>query len=182
VKVFAMPVQLHHQDPDATIRVLTVMARRLQKALTLSAVLGFVWWLFGNLYEAIVISPNWVVDSPAQLARLNAFFVHTTPTAYFIPVVPLATLLAWALWGSNREVALKGDYRRAAALAAAAMAVNAFIVSTLIVRLFGDDFLAHAAELHAYAWRWNLLNVVRMALVAATAWQLFRAFVKLARA
>jgi hypothetical protein len=145
------------------------------------ALLGFAWWLFGNLYEAVVISPNWVVDSPAQLARLNAFFVNTSPTTYFIPVVPLATLLAWTLWGVNREGALKGDYRRAAMLAAAAMAVNAFIVATLISRLFGNDFLVHAAELHSYAWRWNLFNLVRIALVAATVRQLFRALVKLER-
>jgi hypothetical protein len=156
--------------------------RAHQKLLTLTAVVGFAWWLFGNLYEAIVISPNWVVDSPTQLARLNAFFVNTTPTAYFIPVVPIATLLAWTAWALNRDARLAADYRRAGVFAAAAMAVNTLIVATLISRLFARDFAVWGAQLHIYAWRWNALNVVRMALVATTAVYLFQAFRKLDRA
>src|SRR5690349_24243115 len=49
----------------------TVMAPNRQKWLTLVAVLGLAYWFFGNLYEAIVFSPNWVTDTPAQMTRLN---------------------------------------------------------------------------------------------------------------
>src|SRR5690242_9538153 len=50
---------------------------RMQKWWTFAAVLGLAYWFFGNLYEAVVFSPNWVVDSAAQIDRLNAFFVNT---------------------------------------------------------------------------------------------------------
>jgi len=36
------------------------MGPALQRRLTLTAVIGLAYWLFGNLYEAVVFSPNWV--------------------------------------------------------------------------------------------------------------------------
>ena len=60
---------------------------------TLVAVIGYASWFFGNLYEAVVYSPNWVTDSAAQMARLNLFLVNTNPTLYFLPPTILATIL-----------------------------------------------------------------------------------------
>jgi hypothetical protein len=153
-----------------------------QKWLTLLAVLGLSWWFFGNLYEAFVISPNWVVDAPAQLERLHGFFVRTSPTAYFVPVTPLAMLLAWALTFTNRRPEARRAYRIASVIGAAAMAVNALIVGTLITRLFGDAYRSFGEELSVLAWTWNGLNVVRMVLTASTAAFLFSAFRALDRA
>src|SRR5215212_5573590 len=68
-----------------------------QKALTLATVVGLAYWLFGNLYEAVVLSPNWVVDSPAQLTRLNEFFVVTSPTLYFVPLALAALALVFVI-------------------------------------------------------------------------------------
>ena len=153
-----------------------------QKWLTFAAVMGLAWWFFGNLYEAVVFSPNWVIDSPAQLQRLNALFVTTSPTAYFVPITPAAVLLAWGLMLGNRQQALQSDYRKAGVLGALAMALNAFIVATLITKLFGADFASHGEALSTYATRWNVLNAVRMVLTAATAAYLFSAFRKLDRA
>jgi hypothetical protein len=123
-----------------------------------------------------------VVDSPAQLVRLNEFFVRTNPTLFFVPLTPLAAALVWLVTALNREHAVRRSYARASTLIAVAMAVNVLIVSTLIVRLFGDDYRAHAAQLHSYATRWNILNLFRMGFVAATIVYLFQAFRQLDRA
>jgi hypothetical protein len=85
-----------------------------QKRFTLAAVIGMAYWFFGNLYEAVVFSPNWVEDSPAQFARLHGFFGNTGPTLYFVPLTQLATILVWVLWWRNRDGEVKPDYRRAA--------------------------------------------------------------------
>jgi hypothetical protein len=56
------------------------------------------------------------------------------------------------------------------------VALNALIMSTLITKLFGDDYLLHASRLQAYTTRWNLLNLIRMALAGAAIVYLFQAF------
>jgi hypothetical protein len=157
------------------------MTRTRQKWLTLVVVLGLAYWFFGNLYEAVVFSPNWVVDSPAQLTRLNEFFVNTGPTLYFVPLTLLATVLVWVLLALNRESEVAADYRKASLFALLLTALNALIVVTTVTKLFGADYLSYADRLTSYAWRWNVLNVIRMALTAATAAYLFNAFRKLDR-
>lgn len=157
------------------------MTRVRQKWLTLAAVLGLAYWFFGNLYEAIVISPNWIVDSSAQLTRLNQFFVNTSPTLFFIPLTLLATVLVWVLLVVNQDTELKALYRNASLFAVALTALNVLIVTTLITKLFGTDYLSYGDELSSYAWRWNILNVIRMALTATTAVYLFGAFRRLDR-
>ncbi|MEV6299914.1 hypothetical protein AB0M02_10990 [Actinoplanes sp. NPDC051861] len=157
------------------------MTTRTQRLLTLSAVLGLAYWFFGNLYETVVISPNWIEDSPAQLTRLNQFFTNTSPTLYFVPLTPLAVALVWLLWWRNRDDTLRADYRRAGVASLLLTALNAAIVGLIIPRLFGPEALAHPEHLLPAAWSWNGLNLVRMALTATTAWFLFQAFRKLDR-
>ncbi|MFI6029800.1 hypothetical protein [Amycolatopsis magusensis] len=150
-----------------------------QRRLTLVAVLGMAWWFFGNLYEAVVFSPNWVQDSPAQFTRLHEFFANTGPTLYFVPVAQLAILLIWVLWWRNRDDELKRDYRRAGVASVANVALSAYVIAVLVRRMFGEDYLS--ADLAATAWQWNALNVVRMVLTAVTGYYLFSAFRKLDR-
>jgi hypothetical protein len=158
----------------------TVAARR--KWLTLAAILGLAWWFFGNLYEAVVFSPNWVTDSVAQMTRLNAFFVRTSPTLYFVPVTMIATVLTWALFFTNTNPAIRPAYRAAAALAALATAVNLVVVTAVVPKTFGPSFVTEASSLTRLLWTWSALNLVRGALVAAAVGYLFRAFRQLDRA
>jgi hypothetical protein len=152
-----------------------------QKRLTLLAVFGLAHWFFGNLYEAFVFSPNWVVDSAAQMKRLNEFLVNTSPTLYFVPLTQLATVLVWVLWAFNRDEEVKVDYQRAGLWSLLLTVLNVFIVVTVITKLFAIDYLSHADELASYCWRWNTLKLFRMALTATTAAYLFNAFRKLDR-
>lgn len=133
-------------------------------------------WFFGNLYEAVVFSPNWIEDSPAQFSRLDAFFTNTGPTLYFVPLSPLALVLVWALWWRNHDDDLRSDYRRAGLAALLLAALTAGIVSVVIPRMFGAQALADPARLLPAAWWWNALNVARMILTAVTGWYLFQAF------
>jgi branched-subunit amino acid ABC-type transport system permease component len=153
----------------------------MQKWWTLGAALGLAYWFFGNLYEAVVFSPNWVVDTPAQMTRLNEFFVHTGPTLYFLPLTMLAVVLVWILMLVNKRAAVRRDYRRAGLAALLLAALNAVIVATVVTKLFGTEFLADPDRMRALAWQWNVLNGLRMALTATTAVFVFNAFRKLDR-
>ncbi|MGC7094358.1 hypothetical protein ACPZ19_06825 [Amycolatopsis lurida] len=155
------------------------MTVTLQRRLTLVAALGMAYWFFGNLYEAVVFSPNWVVDSPAQFTRLREFFVNTGPTLYFVPVAQLAVLLVWVLWWRNRDEELKRDYRRAGVASLVSVALSVYVIAVLVRQMFGDE--APGPELTGVAWQWNAGNVIRMVLTAVTGWALFSAFRKLDR-
>ena len=144
---------------------------------TAAAAAGLAYWFFGNLYEAVVISPNWVVDSSQQLRRLNEFFTVTTPTLYFVPVTMVATVLVWVAHALNRRADLRAAYRRASMLAVALTGLNLVIVTTVLPHLFGDA----GGDPQRWAWTWNVLNGFRMALTAATAITLIGAWDALGR-
>jgi len=152
-----------------------------QRRLTLVALIGLLYWLFGNLYEAVVFSPNWVRDSPAQFTRLHEFFATTGPTLYFVPVTQIALVLVWVLWWRNRDAETARDHRRAGQAAVVLAVLTAYIVAAVIPDMFGTDALAQPDGLHSAAWQWNVLNVFRMVLTATTAYHLFSAFRKLDR-
>jgi hypothetical protein len=154
---------------DRWVRVLVVMA-----------LLGMLHWLFGNLYEEIVIAPNWLVNSRDQLQHLHAFFVRTSPTTYFVPITFLAPVLVWTAHALQRRAFGMPELRWASLFALAATVLNAVIVTSIVTRLFGDGYAAASdAALHTQCVRWNVLNGVRMVLVAATIFWLFAAFRRL---
>lgn len=151
---------------------------RIVRLLLLVALVALAWWLFGNLYEAIVISPNWVIDTPAQLQRLNEFFQRTSPTTYFVPMSQLALLALWTGLILGRARLPRREAVAVGVLSVALAGLTAVIVSVLIPALFGPDFRTRGEELTDYAWWWNLANGVRMALTAgclALVWRLLAA-------
>ncbi len=59
--------------------------------------------------------------------------------------------------------------------------MTGYIVVAVLPHMFGPDALARPDDPLAAAWQWNVLNVFRMLLTAATAYFLFCAFRKLDR-
>lgn len=138
----------------------------LIRSLLIAALIGLAWWFFGNLYEAVVISPNWILDSPAQLTRLHDFFAITSPTAYFIPAAPITVIVLWVALYLGRRTLPRALVRSAAAASITLVVLTIAIVTVLIDGLFGEDYLSHADSLVDYAWSWNVANLIRMALTA----------------
>jgi hypothetical protein len=150
-----------------------------QRRLTLFAIIGLSYWFFGNLYEAIVIAPNWVVNSPVQMKRLNEFFVTTSPTIYFVPLTQIATVFVWLLLWKSKVNSIKTELKYASIFAVLVTILNAVIVSTIVLKLFGPDYEKYGEYLTTLTWRWNILNCFRMVLVALTICFLFNAYRKL---
>jgi hypothetical protein len=101
-----------------------LMERRTRR-LVIVATLGMLHWLFGNLYEEVVIAPNWIVDTPRQLQRLHEVFVRTSPTTYFVPMSFLAPPAVWVAHAVQRGSLARAELRLASLFAMLASAVNA---------------------------------------------------------
>jgi hypothetical protein len=141
----------------------------LQRRLTAAAVVGLAWWFFGNLYEAVVLSPNWASDTADRMQDFHDFTVRTGPTLYFVPVTQLATVLLWVLLVLNRLPQARRAYRLAGLVALLATAVNVVVVTGVVPELFGDPSAVAPDRLAELALRWNVLNVVRLLLTGAAA-------------
>jgi hypothetical protein len=157
------------------------------RLLAFLGLLGLLQWFFGNLYEQVVFAPNWVLpgsaESVTQVERLQAFFVRTSPTLYFVPFTIVAPALVWLAHGLNPLPAASRAFRLASGCGVLAAALNAFMVVTLAVPLFSRPTHEHAVlELYALCTRWAVFNPVRMLLTGATAWWTLAALRTLDRA
>lgn len=150
-----------------------------QKNWTLFSIFGMAYWFFGNLYEAIVFGPNWAVDDPKILEHLNAFFVKSSPTLYFIPMTLLAAISIWVLTFTNKINAVKRDYRIASVLALIITVMTSLIVGLILSNMFGAAFYDHPEKGSLYGRLWNMLNAVRLVLEGATIYYLFNSYRKL---
>ncbi len=66
--------------------------QKVDTRLVLFVVFGLALWFFGNLYEAVVIAPNLVVDTATKITYWRGFFSLTNPVYFYIPVAPQAAL------------------------------------------------------------------------------------------
>lgn len=150
-----------------------------QKKWTLFAIFGIAYWFYGNLYEAIVFGPNWATDNPNLLTHLNAFFVNSSPTLYFIPLTLLSVISILILTVKNKVDLVKRDYRIASILALIITGLTSFIVGFVLSKMFGAAFYENPNEGGFYGKVWNILNAFRLILEAITIYYLFSAYRKL---
>ena len=151
----------------------------VQKKWIMISILGLTHWFFGNLYEAIVFSPNWIIDSPLQIKRLNEFFIATSPTLYFVPLSQFATILVWFVYLKNKEKSIKKELKLASVYVFVATIFNIIIVTTTALKLFETEYAQYGNYLSTLTWRWNILNIFRMGLVAISIYFMFQSFRKL---
>ncbi len=150
-----------------------------QKTWTLFSLFGIAYWFFGNLYEAIVFGPNWIIENPDHLRYLNAFFVNSSPTAYFIPITLLATFSIWILMFTNKIDIVKREYRIASVLVLIITILTSFIVSLVLSKMFGSGFYENPSEGSFYGKLWNVLNAFRLLLEIGVIYYLFNIYRKL---
>lgn len=150
-----------------------------QKNWTLSSIFGIAYWLFGNLYEAIVFGPNWIIKNPEHLKHLNSFFVNSSPTAYFVPMTIIAAISVWVLTFLNKTESVKKEYKKASILVLVITLLTSFIVAFILSKMFGPGFYENPNEGSFYGTIWNYLNALRLLLESATIYYLFNIYRKL---
>jgi hypothetical protein len=132
------------------------MRRRVLVIVLALAVLGHAHWFFGNLYEAVVLIPQFAA-SPQQRLPISAggILVPGSPALYYAPLVPLtvpAALAALAVgWRFGRAV--RGRILGGAALSVSAALLGAYIITQLNFPLFYEPGTG-VAQLEVMLRRW----------------------------
>lgn len=140
------------------------------------ALLGLAQWFFGNLYEAVVLAPNLLSGTYAQLQAWQGYFTSTNPVYYYVPLTQLAAMAGWVAWwrapvGTGRRRWLG----RAALLSLLATLLTGYIVTQLNLALFFGPLASIRAQLPALALRWNVLNLVRVLLLGGALYATYQA-------
>ncbi|WP_096329169.1 hypothetical protein [Nannocystis exedens] len=141
---------------------------------------GVTWWFFGNLYEELVLMPNFLVDAPGKRAHWLGFFAEVTPVRYYLPLGPLATLALVFAWLRARAEApeVAAELRAAVLAVAAGWGVSAYIVPAINLRLFEPAPLPDELA-RPLAIRWLTLNAVRLVCVGFAAVKVLSAWTRL---
>jgi Domain of unknown function (DUF1772) len=142
-----------------------------------AARLGQSAWFFGNLYEAMVGTPQLLADVRSE--RAPRLLGAGSPVRYYIPVAPLAFgATAVALLESWRS----GDDRRliitSAACTAAAAGLTAYLIRSVNLRLLSSDEPLSQHDRNEMVATWHLTNGIRLGLLAAASTSLSRVLSK----
>ncbi|GAA1662698.1 DUF1772 domain-containing protein [Fodinicola feengrottensis] len=117
---------------------------------------GLTAWFFGNLYEAVVGMPQLLADAPPR-----GLLKPGSPVRYYAPLAPvmLAATTATVVdrWRDNKPAAVA-----TAVSTASAVALTAYLVRTVNIRLIREDTLSANEQAHLVS-RWHRLNAVRLA-------------------
>jgi hypothetical protein len=135
--------------------------------------LGYTHWFFGNLYEAAVDIPRLLAD--AQPNREPGALSAGSPVRYFLPapvtlVATAATLIDnWRSGGDRRAIVT------AAVSTATAVALTAYLVKTVNLRLLHSGSPLSETECRQAVQTWHRGNLVRLLFLAVAMWALRQA-------
>jgi len=155
------------------------MGEKLYRNLLLFSLFGMTMWFFGNLYEAIVIAPNMLNNTIDKMHAWQAFFVVTNP-AFFYVLSPLATIALLIVYTktSKQKTELKRLLKFASIFQLIAYALSIYIITQINFKLFFANLSDNPGQLHTKAVLWNILNIIRVILVAISLAYTFKAYIQ----
>ncbi|WP_461051898.1 hypothetical protein [Spirosoma arcticum] len=128
------------------------------------ALFGLALWFFGNLYEEVILMPNWLA-APIDVLRVHSRYTTVVVQYhYYVPTTQLAVITLIVLCFTNnpaRQLA-QPDLRRAAIWGALGVALTAWIVLSLNLDLFIGELKLSEAEAHQKGLIWMIGNAVRL--------------------
>lgn len=151
---------------------------KLFSHLLLFSLFGIAMWFFGNLYEAIVIGPNMLENSGQRLHYWQNFFVVINPVFFYVPIPPLAAVSLIVLFFivPKEEVKIKKQLKLANIFQITSLALSTYIITQLNFKLFFGDLEKYADQIPSRALLWNILNLLRVALIAIALRFVFNAY------
>lgn len=130
---------------------------------------GMGFWFGGNLYESVVLSPNWSASPPASLIKLRQLFHITNPTHFFIPMAPVtvlatvaALIVGWKRAGNRRIWFILSSLCAVVGLAFTGIY---FIPRNMILFTEAMDVLTDS-EVIAMANEWITASYIRLVILA----------------
>lgn len=140
------------------------------------ALFGLALWFFGNLYEEIILMPNWLAASIDVLRVHSRYTTVVVQYHYYVPVTQLAVITLIVLCFTNnpaRQLA-QPDLRRAAIWGTLGVALTAWIVLNLNLNLFIGELKLSEAEAHRKGLIWMIGNAARLFCVGKSFGHTFR--------
>ncbi len=128
------------------------------------ALFGLALWFFGNLYEEVILMPNWLVAPLDVLTAYNRYYTVVIQYHYYVPITQLSVLILVVLCFTNnpaRQLA-RTELRWAAIWGTLGIALTAWIVLSLNLDLFIGELKLSEAEAHTKGLIWMIGNAVRL--------------------
>lgn len=140
------------------------------------ALFGLALWFFGNLYEEVILMPNWLVAPLDVLTAYNRYYSVVIQYHYYVPITQLAVIILIVLCfidNPARQLA-QPELRWAAIWGALGIALTVCIVLSLNLDLFIGELKLSEAEAHRKGLIWMIGNAVRLFCVGFSVSYAFR--------
>jgi len=141
-----------------------MIEQNVRKLVFVALLLGS-YWFFGNLYEAIAMIPNHIVDPVRAVAGYKSYFILSSPTFYFVPLTQLGFLALVLAWYGAQRPDLKSKLGRGALSMGAALLLTALIVTQIHERFFSAEYATNGEMLRTLAIALFAANIGRLLLV-----------------
>lgn len=131
------------------------------------AIFGLALWFFGNLYEEIILMPNWLAAPIDVLRAYNRYYSIVIQYHYYVPLTQLAVVMLATLYFTRnpaRQLA-RPALGRATVWGLLGIALTAYVVITINLHLFVGELTVSEAVAHRKGLVWMVLNGIRLAFV-----------------
>ncbi|MBO0931946.1 hypothetical protein [Fibrella aquatilis] len=128
------------------------------------ALFGLALWFFGNLYEEVILLPNWLAASLSVLQAYNRYYSVVIQYHYYVPVTQVAVVVLVALCFTSNPARQTdpSNLRRAALWGTLGLVLTALIVINLNLRLFVGELTLSETEAHRLGLIWMVGNGIRL--------------------
>jgi hypothetical protein len=125
---------------------------------------GLSLWFFGNLYEEIILMPNWLAAPIDVLRAYNRYYTVVIQYHYYVPITQLAVVVLTVLLFNQSSVlqTSKPNLRRAATWGWIGIGLTAWIVLNLNLDLFIGELTLSEVEAHQKGLIWMIGNALRL--------------------
>ncbi len=156
------------------------MKSKLFNNLLLFSLFGIALGFFGMLYEGVVFVPKMLDNSMTRMLFWKDFYATLNPLAYYIPLVPIATIVLIVLYFTTpiQNAALKSRLKWAAIFQMAALVLTFYMVTQINPKLFFSNIEKRAGVIPAKTLLLNIVSVIRAAISALALASVFKAYVQ----
>lgn len=154
--------------------------KRLRRIMLLAG-LGFLHWLFGNLYETIVLGPNllFATDRLTALKAYRTFFSISSPPFYYLPWSPISVALVWLALYTVRHSdsqSLRRWLTVASVNSLLALSLTIYLVTNVNLNLYYGSLAYDEAALDQVFVTINWLGGLRLLSILGTVYSIYRSY------
>lgn len=130
-------------------------------------IFGLAMWFFGNLYEEVILMPNWLVAPLPVLKTYQQYYSVVIQYHYYVPVTQLAVVALITLYFTDNPArhSSRRQLGRGSLWGLIGITLTAYVVLTINLKLFIGDLQLSETAAHQMGLTWMVLNGLRLACV-----------------